>query len=120
MFSNLGVMFPDFNNLGNLMKEDGGIENFIANTVIELLNTDGINGDLVVKLIGESVSESESYLDKLTKERVELLNKIDKLIDFINQGVVKGINPEQINLLNKQLKHMTKYKDVLSKRIELM
>ena len=59
----------------------------------------------------------EEYQQRVVVEHNELVEKLDKLGDFMDSHKFQELNEIQQHLLMKQAKHMTKYANVLSLRI---
>ena len=63
---------------------------------------------------------SQTPLERVTAERAELMEKIDKLESFLDSAASKQLPLEQVELLRKQSKFMDSYSDILSMRMDLM
>lgn len=74
-----------------------------------------------LKLIKEDTNNVTklNYVDRMNIEHKHLVNKINKLEDFLNTTNSSNIiNPYQRNMLNKQLSYMKGYANILNIRIE--
>lgn len=60
------------------------------------------------------------FKSRLSIEKSELDEKIEKLSMFLNSDAVKNIDPKQQDLLADQLPAMASYSDILSQRIALL
>ena len=64
------------------------------------------------------MGEGSTFNDRLEKEYNDLISKIDKLNVFIKGSVLfETLDDYQRSLLNDQLNIMTRYSDILSKRL---
>lgn len=61
--------------------------------------------------------KDKTYIEKLTIERQELFEKIQKLRNFFDSKKCKEISNESFNNLQIQLSIMVAYKDILDIRI---
>ena len=59
------------------------------------------------------------HVQRVINERVELKDKIDKLLNFMQGDVFRALMPHDRYLLAQQLKHMTSYHEVLEARISI-
>jgi hypothetical protein len=57
------------------------------------------------------------FISRLYEEQLELLDKTNRLFSFIASDIFKTISNNQQELLEKQLKIMTDYCDVLEERL---
>ena len=58
------------------------------------------------------------FLWRLLDEQEELLKKFDKLYSFVASDNFNSVSEKQQRLMEKQLKHMNAYNNVLLERLE--
>ena len=63
------------------------------------------------------MANTETFYDRLLKEREELTAKIDKLTTFLTTKQFETLFKEDQQLLVKQHEHMLNYRGVLCERI---
>lgn len=61
-----------------------------------------------------------SFKERLTVEKIELKEKIDKLSAFLGSDNFKSIDKRQQGLLRQQLTVMLQYLEILQDRIDLL
>lgn len=61
-----------------------------------------------------------TFLERLKVEKIELDEKIEKLLAFSNSEKFKEIDSKQQTLLNVQLKVMESYSQILLERLVLL
>jgi TRAP-type C4-dicarboxylate transport system substrate-binding protein len=58
------------------------------------------------------------FLSRLLDEQEELLKKFDKLYSFVASDKFNSVSEKQQRLIEKQLKHMNAYNNILLERLE--
>jgi hypothetical protein len=58
------------------------------------------------------------FLSRLLDEQEELLKKFDKLYSFVASDNFNSVSEKQQRLMEKQLKHMNAYNNILLERLE--
>lgn len=61
----------------------------------------------------------EEYVKRMIIERETLSEKITKLADFILSDKFSKVERKERRMMNRQLKHMSRYREVLNDRIAL-
>lgn len=62
----------------------------------------------------------QTPLERVTAERAELMEKIDKLDSFIDSTTFVDLGIEHSRLMSEQIRVMDRYADILDRRISLM
>ena len=62
----------------------------------------------------------DTFYQRLLEEKTQLNERIDKLTAFLDSDKTQGIDPQQLPLLNIQLRAMLTYDQVLATRINLL
>lgn len=75
--------------------------------------------EYLIKVTIHESHENDNYVDRMNQEYSELIEKIEKLEDFLARTNSSDIiNPYQREMMNKQLHYMRDYANVLNIRIE--
>ena len=81
---------------------------------------DGYESWIPAEIFCKVYKFANTFLDRMIIEREELINKIDKLGEFICSEEFNSLNYKQRILLNMQLHAMIEYSFILKERIENM
>lgn len=72
------------------------------------------------KHTGTKCEPLQTPLERVTAERAELMDKIDKLDSFIDSIAFVDLDIVHSGLMNEQIRVMDRYADILDRRIRLM